>query len=67
MIDELRRHRRNQPRRSHADTELPRPEHDVEVILPADFAPCRENRADRDQEFDDQERAKQMLRHVDFL
>ena len=52
------------PRRRHADAQLPRPEHQVQMILAADLAPDREDRLDGNQEFDDQQRAEKSIVHV---
>jgi hypothetical protein len=54
----------NQRRRPESDAQLPRPEHQVEMILAADFAPGREDRLDGNEKFDDQKRAEKAVVHV---
>jgi hypothetical protein len=57
------RNRHNQSRGSHGKPQLPGPEHQVQMILAADLAPHREDRLQRNQEFDDQQRAEKSVRH----
>jgi hypothetical protein len=56
--------RHHQTRRREADPQLPRPEHEVEMILAANFTPHREDRLDGNEKFDDQQRAEKAIVHV---
>jgi hypothetical protein len=56
--------RNDQRRGDEANTQLPGPEHQIEMILPADLAPDGEDRLDGNQKLDDHQRAQKTIVHV---
>jgi len=53
----------NQSRRKQAESELPGPEHQIEMILPADVAPEGDCDLQSEQKFDHKQQTKKAVAH----